>query len=300
MGRVAVWLHSLGVRFMRFRQHKKNEMAHYADDCWDAELMSSYGWIECVGIANRAAFDLREHSRACKMDMGAQMTFPTPTEKEVLDKKVNKGELNAKLRNAPKALAVASLLTELPDDAAASLAASLSSPGEAVLEGFQWEGDSVTVTQSMFEVKKVLKKITTEPYLPNIIEPSFGIGRIIYCVLEQTYWARAKSAEDKGVRTVLSLPPSISAYKVIILPLSSNANYHPLIARLRRRLTQSNLSAKIDESGTAVGRRYARWDEAGIPFALTLDPQTLEDQRVTIRERDSVTQIRLSLDEAPE
>lgn len=63
IGRVYLFLTHLGIdkERLRFRQHLANEMAHYAADCWDAEIESSYGWIECVGIADRSAYDLRAH-----------------------------------------------------------------------------------------------------------------------------------------------------------------------------------------------------------------------------------------------
>jgi glycyl-tRNA synthetase len=64
IGRVYLFLTHLGIDKdrLRFRQHLPNEMAHYAADCWDAEIECSYGWIECVGIADRSAYDLRAHS----------------------------------------------------------------------------------------------------------------------------------------------------------------------------------------------------------------------------------------------
>lgn len=64
IGRVYLFLTHLGIDRdrLRFRQHLQNEMAHYAADCWDAEIECSYGWIECVGIADRSAYDLRAHT----------------------------------------------------------------------------------------------------------------------------------------------------------------------------------------------------------------------------------------------
>jgi glycyl-tRNA synthetase len=64
MARTQLWLEKIGVNpaKMRFRQHLKTEMAHYAADCWDMEIQMSYGWIECVGHADRACYDLKQHS----------------------------------------------------------------------------------------------------------------------------------------------------------------------------------------------------------------------------------------------
>ncbi len=66
MARIQKFLVKMGTdpRRLRFRQHMANEMAHYACDCWDAELLTSYGWVECVGCADRSAFDLNQHSKA--------------------------------------------------------------------------------------------------------------------------------------------------------------------------------------------------------------------------------------------
>ena len=68
---------------LRFRQHLSNEMAHYACDCWDAELLTSYGWIECVGCADRSCYDLGAHAAATKTDLSAKRPIPTPITVEV-------------------------------------------------------------------------------------------------------------------------------------------------------------------------------------------------------------------------
>ena len=69
---------------LRFRQHMSNEMAHYASDCWDTELHTSYGWIECVGCADRACFDLDQHSKATGVSLTASEQLPEPIVKEVV------------------------------------------------------------------------------------------------------------------------------------------------------------------------------------------------------------------------
>lgn len=66
--------------YLRFRQHMSNEMAHYAVDCWDAECLTSHGWIECVGCANRSAYDLQQHSKASGVNLTAERRLPTPIE----------------------------------------------------------------------------------------------------------------------------------------------------------------------------------------------------------------------------
>ncbi|KAG8957574.1 Glycine--tRNA ligase 1, mitochondrial [Tulasnella sp. 419] len=94
LARISLFLEKIGIdpNRLRFRQHMANEMAHYAADCWDAEIQSSYGWIECVGCADRSAYDLTVHSNATSKPLVVRETLPEPivTEKET-------PEFNAKL-----------------------------------------------------------------------------------------------------------------------------------------------------------------------------------------------------------
>jgi glycyl-tRNA synthetase len=72
------FLENIGMKYIRFRQHRSDEMAHYACDCWDAECLSSYGWIECVGIADRSAYDLTCHSNGSKKDLSVREELKEP------------------------------------------------------------------------------------------------------------------------------------------------------------------------------------------------------------------------------
>lgn len=125
--------------------------------------------------------------------------------------------------------------------------------------------------------------------MPNVIEPSFGIGRILYSLLEHSYWAR----EDDVNRGVLSLPPSVAPIKVLIVPLSGNADFKPMVrevcefrarprsegtAELKANITftaqtlrRLGISSRVDDSGASIGKRYARNDELGTPFGCTID-----------------------------
>jgi glycyl-tRNA synthetase len=95
-------------------------------------------------------------------------------------------------------------------------------------------------------------------------------------------------------RTVLRLHPTIAPVKVAVLPLLRKDG-HPEVARKLYEELRGRLSAEYDEGG-AIGRRYRRQDEIGTPYAVTVDHQTLEDQTVTLRDRDTLQQERLSLD----
>lgn len=92
MARIHLFLTKIGIKSdrLRFRQHMSNEMAHYACDCWDAEIKSSYGWVECVGCADRSAYDLTKHSERTKERLVARETLTEPRLVEKLTLQINK------------------------------------------------------------------------------------------------------------------------------------------------------------------------------------------------------------------
>lgn len=138
---------------------------------------------------------------------------------------------------------------------------------------------------------------TGERYIPYVIEPSFGLTRSMMAFLVDAYTEDEAPNTKGGVdkRTVLKLDPRLAPVKAAVLPLSRNADLSPkareLAAELRRRW-----NIDFDDAG-AIGRRYRRQDEIGTPFCITVDFDTLEDQAVTIRERDTMGQERIALDQ---
>ncbi|WP_336852984.1 glycine--tRNA ligase [Sinomonas albida] len=137
---------------------------------------------------------------------------------------------------------------------------------------------------------------TNQRYIPYVIEPSFGLTRSMMAFLVDAYSEDEAPNTKGGVdkRTVLRLDPRLSPVKAAVLPLSRNEDLSPkardLSAELRRRW-----NIDFDDAG-AIGRRYRRQDEIGTPFCITVDFDTLEDNAVTIRERDTMAQERVSLD----
>jgi glycyl-tRNA synthetase len=135
-----------------------------------------------------------------------------------------------------------------------------------------------------------------ERYVPYVIEPALGVDRTMLVLLLDGY-AEDEAPDTKGgmeKRTVLRLDPRIAPVKVAVLPLSRNPDLSPkardLAATLRKRW-----NADFDDA-SAIGRRYRRQDEIGTPFCVTVDFDTLTDQAVTVRERDSMRQERIGLD----
>lgn len=151
----------------------------------------------------------------------------------------------------------------------------------------------VEVGRNLLSVDFVARTEHIREYTPNVIEPSFGIGRILYALCEHVYWTREGSDE---ARSVLSFPIAVAPTKVVICPLSSNKDFAPYVARLSKKLRAATISTRVDDSGSTIGKRYSRNDELGTPLAVTIDFQTLKDGAVTLRDRDTTRQVRADED----
>jgi glycyl-tRNA synthetase len=134
-----------------------------------------------------------------------------------------------------------------------------------------------------------------ERYIPYVIEPAGGVDRAMLAFLLDAY-TEDEAPDAKGnmeKRTVLRLDHRIAPVKVAVLPLSRNADLSPKARDVAARLRQ-NWNTEFDDA-SAIGRRYRRQDEIGTPYCVTIDFETLDDQAVTVRERDSMKQERVSL-----
>jgi len=146
------------------------------------------------------------------------------------------------------------------------------------------------------------EKVSTIAFIPGVIEPTFGVDRILLTTFEHTFTYRPASA-DGETRAYLRLPHVVAPYGYTILPLMANIckheNYAPLVEKLEEEFVKLKVTGNVDDSGAGIGRRYARNDELGVPFAVTIDHDALEKSMVTLRERDSVRQVRLHVDDVP-
>jgi glycyl-tRNA synthetase len=129
-----------------------------------------------------------------------------------------------------------------------------------------------------------------EHYMPHVIEPAAGLTRTMMAMLLAAYDTDVVAGED---RTVLRLHPRIAPYAVAVLPLSKKDTLTPLAKEILRKL-QRSFVCEYDET-QAIGRRYRRQDEIGTPLCVTVDFDSLEDQAVTIRDRDSTEQVRVPI-----
>ena len=136
-----------------------------------------------------------------------------------------------------------------------------------------------------------------EKFVPYVIEPAAGLTRSLMCFLVDAYDVDEAPNTKGGVdkRTVLHLDPRLAPVKAAVLPLSKKPDLQSVAQKLAADLRQNEWMIDYDEAG-AIGRRYRREDEIGTPLCVTVDFDTLDDQAVTIRERDTMQQERVSLD----
>lgn len=155
------------------------------------------------------------------------------------------------------------------------------------------EGKEFELTKDHISFQQSEHTKMEEKFTPHVIEPSFGIGRIIYCIFEHCFKVREEDAQ----RTFFDFPPHIAPLKCSLLPLMSNPDMNKKVQEIKRKLIKEGVTSKVDDSGQSVGKRYARTDECGIPFAITVDFDTLNDDTVTVRDLDSMKQVRMHSDD---
>jgi len=283
LARINLFLINIGInpKRLRFRQHMANEMAHYATDCWDAEIENASGWTECVGCADRAAYDLSVHSARTGHPLVVRQALKEPiiTEKEVPE--FNKKVLGKALGR--DAGLVQKIVGEMDEAQLLELKGELVQ-GSAKLYA---DGKEIALTSEHLSIERKTFKQSIREFTPNVIEPSFGFGRILYTLLEHSFWCREQDVE----RGVLSLPPVVAPTKVLIVPLSAKEEFEPLVQEVSTKLRKAGIFSRVDDSNTSIGKRYARNDELGTPFGVTLDFASVQNRTMTLRERDTTNQL---------
>lgn len=251
---------------------KPNELAHYAKATVDILFQFPFGTQELEGIAARGDFDLSQHE---KFAGKGQDFFDEPVREAW--KKLDEG---AKGRMQSRYLE--------------QKRASLSKQGVAEAElGPQAE----TATKNYFE------KLSKGNYVPHVIEPSAGVDRLLLALICQAYNEEEVTDEkgNKETRVVMKFHPRIAPIKVGVFPLLKNRPELVQKTMEVRELLRPHMSVFYDDAG-AIGRRYRRQDEAGTPFGVTIDFDTLGEKpelkdTVTLRDRDSMKQERVQIAE---
>lgn len=296
---------------LRFRQHLKDEMAHYAIDCWDAEIETDrFGWVEMVGIADRTDYDLKAHARVSKTELYVYVEYDEPRMITHFAINPNMGKLGPAFKG--KARAVSDALKQLSEEEL--------SKGEIKVTV---DGEELTISPDMVSFAEETVKVSGENVIPHVIEPSYGIDRIFYGVMEHAFdeenvaqkatESGLKGAEEAGkeseavkdenevegeeeARLVMHFSSAVAPVQVAVLPLLTRKELSDPAKEIVVKLREKTLLVNYDDSGT-IGRRYRRNDEIGTPYSVTVDYDTLEDGTVTIRDRDSMRQVRAPIKE---
>lgn len=285
LGVARQWYDRVGIdpdRF-RFRQHLPGERAHYATDCWDAEAEIDGAWIEIAGFAHRGCYDLDRHQSHSNEEYTVFIPYDEPIEQEQARVEPNMGYLGPEFGDA--APAVANALEALVDDDPDVF------EDDTVEVDVDEETLTVPVKETGFGIETVRE--TGEHILPEVIEPSFGVGRTVYAVLAHNL---REDVVDGESRTYLTLPPEIAPTTVAVFPLMDRDGMDTLATDIADELRRTGMEVVSDNSGN-IGRRYRRQDEIGTPFCVTVDYDSLDDDTVTVRDRDSTDQVRVNREE---
>jgi len=283
LGVARPWYERIGIDMDRFRyrQHLPGELAHYAADCWDAETEVDGDWIEATGFATRADYDLTKHAEHSgeEYTVFKQYDEPVTVERPTVDPDMS--SLGPEFGSAAGDIAdtLADLAQRNPD----------AFDGENVTVEVDGTAHTVPVEATGFSVEEVTE--AGEHVRPHVIEPSFGVGRLVYTVLAHCY---EEDVVDGERRTYLSVPPEVAPTTVGVFPLMDKDGLAERARDIERELRVAGLSVAYDDSG-AIGRRYRRQDEVGTPFCVTVDYDTLDDETVTVRDRDSTAQERVAV-----
>jgi glycyl-tRNA synthetase len=228
MARTYLFLQSVGISQdgIRFRQHRSDEMAHYAKDCWDAEVETSYGWIEIAGHADRSCFDLTRHAKRTKTELVAARLLAEPRQVKFVKVSPNKKEIGKVFKQDSQPINVA--IDEMSEEDKFKLKAEFDTTGEATIN--LASGKQIKLNKDFVAFEQGERTQHEEKYTPSVIEPSFGIGRIVYCIFEHCFRIRPHEAS----RTYFVFPPLIAPLKCSILPLIPNKEINAYVQNISK------------------------------------------------------------------
>lgn len=222
LARIHLYLEKIGadMRKVRFRQHMANEMAHYACDCWDAELHTSYGWIECVGCADRSAYDLTVHKDKTGAPLVVRQKLDEPKVEQVWVLDIDRKVFGPRFKKDGKAVAEV-LETGLNQAQLEAYAKELAEKGSITVDVPALADGKATVGKDLIKIEHKTITSHVREYTPNVIEPSFGIGRILYALIEHNFWTRGSEGADEA-RSVSSSNPSFWTFRItdLVFPRS--------------------------------------------------------------------------------
>ena len=257
----------------RFIEKLPWEKAHYSEQTFDQQvLVERWGWTEVSGHADRSDYDLKCHMAHSNADMRVFKEYEKPVEKEQVVVKPVMAELGRVFKG--EAGKVIELISKVDP---AEFEAKLKKNGCCKLGKYEILPKYVDIKR-----QKILER--GRHFIPHVVEPSFGSDRLLYVALEYAYQVK----ED---RAILRFPRDIAPVQVGVFPLVSKDGLPEKAQSICRMLVDDGFHADYDEAGS-IGRRYARADEVGSQLAVTVDYDSLKDDSVTIRDRDSWKQVR--------
>jgi glycyl-tRNA synthetase len=304
LGLARRWFERVGVDpgRLRFRQHRAGERAHYASDCWDAEALVGAGpdvdpaappegatWTELAGFAHRGDYDLSKHAAHADEEFTVFREYDEPRTVERATVDPDMASLGPAFGGAAKAVAEA-LEEAARADPTAFREAEPDGEVSVTVEGEEY---AVPVADANFAVEERTEH--GEHVRPEVVEPSFGIDRLVYTILDHALRTDVVGGED---RTYLSLPASVAPTLVGVFPLLTRDGLDDRARDLAAELREAGVAVSYDETGS-IGRRYRRGDEVGTPYGVTVDHETLDDDTVTLRDRDTTDQVRVPVEELP-
>jgi glycyl-tRNA synthetase len=271
-------LTSLGIPSdkQRFIEKHPWERAHYSLQTFDQEvLVERWGWIEVTAYAHRTDYDLKRHTEYSSQDMYIFKEHEKPVEKEQLTIKPVMAKLGPVFKKE------AAKVVEMFSDAdPKDVEAAFNKNGYFMLEKYK-------ILPEHVDIKREKTVERGRRFIPHVIEPTFGLDRLFYVAFEYAY-------QTKDDRTILSFPRDIAPIQVGLYPLVSKDGLPEKASELHKTLLAEGFTVEYDEAGS-IGRRYARADEAGIQLGITVDYDTLKDNTITVRDRDSWKQVRSSI-----
>ncbi|KSW11786.1 glycine--tRNA ligase [Pyrodictium occultum] len=273
----------LGVPYgdMYFEEKAPEERAHYAAQTFDQLVrVSRLGWVEVSGHAYRTDYDLRRHMQYSGHDLRVFKQYQEP---KIVRKKMvllDRAWVGRTFRKRAREILEAARSLD-PETAEKELR----EKGYIEVAGEKIPAEHIKIIEKE-------EKVTGKRFLPHVAEPSFGVERLIFVALDHAY-------SERGERVVLRLPRRIAPIEAAVFPIVREESLVRIARDIWRKLLENGMYAIYDDDGS-IGRRYARVDEIGVPAAITVDYQTLEDNTVTLRDRDTWKQVRVPVNRIAE
>jgi glycyl-tRNA synthetase len=291
------WYADLGLRPENLRQREQapHELAHYAKRCVDLEYRFPMGWSELEGIANRTDFDLKAHSRSPENPdaVGELRYFDQEKKQHIVPYVI---EPSAGADRATLAFLCdaydESLVKEPPAEESAKL--------RDLVQSFAKSVEKREALEPAVKERLLAAAERIAAGLPGTLPELLGLADDADANRIEV-WKKVRGAAEKlgeeHTRTVLRLNPKLSPITVAVFPLKKNEPRLVETARgIKRDLQRAGLRTVYDDTG-AIGKLYRRQDEVGTPFCITVDFQSLDDQTVTVRDRDTMGQERVGITE---